>query len=178
MDWPDCVLHPYGSKNALRVMDHQGAIKRTERRRHRSGQGSLFSVLLVVLSLAACGERQDKSKAPIVDEDEVLFKDIQRAVPELERRLMERMSVQDGLILIRDPVVTYVLPANSPWLVRCSFGVSVVFGTAVSSDGSNVENDVKIDLAQAFVTQDNCSVLALQLGRRLKAMLREPTNSP
>jgi hypothetical protein len=33
-----------------------------------------------------------------------------------ERRLMERMSVQDGLILIRDPVVTYVLPANSPWL--------------------------------------------------------------
>jgi len=174
MAWPDCVLHPYGSKNGLRLMHHRGAIKRTERRRHKSERASLISVFLVLLSLAACGERQDVSKAPMVDDDAVLLTDIQRAVPELERRLMERMIVQDGLILIRDPVadISYVLPANSPWLIRCSFGVSVIFGTAVSGDGSSVHNDATIDLAQAFVTQDNCSALALQLGRRVKAMLQ------
>jgi hypothetical protein len=143
-------------------------------------QASLISVVLMLLSLAACGERQEKSKVPMVNEDDVLLKDIKRAVPELEGRLMERVSVQGGLILIRDPVadISYVLPTNSPWLVRCGFGVSVVFGTAVSGDGSSVNNDAKIDLAEAFVTQDNCSALALQLGRRVRTMLRETTESP
>jgi hypothetical protein len=140
-----------------------------------SARTSLLSVLLL-LSLAACGEGQNKSKAPKVDEEAALLKDIQRAMPELERRLRERMSVQDGLILVIDPeglVTSYVLPTNSPWVISCGFGLSVVFGTAVSGDGSSVDNDVKIHLTQSLVTQDACSVLAPQLGRRVRDMLRE-----
>src|SRR6516225_7542807 len=149
-------------------------MQKNRRRHNKSARTSLLSVLLL-LSLAACGEGQNESKAPKVDEEAALLKDIQRAMPELERRLRERMSVQDGLILVIDPEETssssYVLPTNSPWVISCGFGLSVVFGTAVSGDGSGVDNDVKIHLTQRLVTEDACSVLAPQLGRRVRDML-------
>jgi hypothetical protein len=151
-----------------------------ERWRYQIARTSL--VLLVFPFLAACGEGQDESRGRMVDEEAVLLEDNQRAVPELERRLRERMSVQDGLILVRDPEEKfssfYVLPANSPWVISCGFGISVVFGTAVSGDGSSVDNDVKIDLSSRTITQSTCAVLAPQLGKRLRDILREATNPP
>jgi hypothetical protein len=177
MDWPS--LHPLPPKNGLRLMGHQ---QRTEWLCHKSARKPLLCVLLVFPFLAACGERQDESKNRTVDEEAVLMEDIQRAVPELDRRLRARVSVQDGLILVRDPEEkdssTYVLPANSPWVISCGFGLSVVFGTAISGDASSVDNNIKLELTQAFVTQDKCSILALHLGRRVHDMLRADTNPP
>lgn len=118
----------------------------------------------------------------MADQDAALFKDIERAGPELERRLLASVSVQDGLVLVHDPimgkVVSYVLPTSSPWVISCGIGLSVIFGSAVSGDGSSIGNEVEIHLSLDFIEQDKCAVLAPRLGRRLKALLQERGNSP
>jgi hypothetical protein len=118
----------------------------------------------------------------MIDEDTALLKDLDRAGPELERRLLQSVKVDDGVVLVRDPVLgkvfSHVLPTSSPWVISCGSGLSIVFGTSVSGDGSSVGNDVELTLATGYVNQDNCAILAPQLGKRLKALLQEPLHSP
>ena len=136
-----------------------------------------LSIVLLSLSLGACDERRQDTSA--VDPDIELMNEPGTAGPELEKRLVASVSVQDGLIIVRTPSSgdTYVLPDNSPWVITCgSQGVSVTFGSAVSGDGSHVGNDVELDLTMIFISQANCGTLAPQLGRRLKAMLQEPAH--
>jgi hypothetical protein len=140
----------------------------------------MLSVGFICLALHGCGEspppRPDETKK-LLDEETELMKDPGPAGRELERRLLNSVSVQDGLVVIRDPLTaglfTYVLPTTSPWVISCGIGLSVAFGTAVSGDGSSVGNEVQIHLVQTFVNQEACSILAPQLGRRLKALLQE-----
>ena len=62
-----------------------------------------------------------------------LMKDAATAGPELEKRLADSISVQDGLIIVRATRGMHVLPDNSPWVITCgSEGVPVTFGSAVS----------------------------------------------
>jgi hypothetical protein len=136
-----------------------------------------LSIILLSLSLAACDERPQNTSA--VDPDIELMNEPGTAGPELEKRLLASVSVQDGLIIVHAPSSgdTYVLPDNSPWVITCgSEGVSVTFGSAVSGDGSRVGNDVELNLTIIFMSQANCGTLAPQLGRRLKAMLQEPAH--
>jgi hypothetical protein len=147
-----------------------------------SQMGWLLSALLC---LAACDEspkpeqspQQSNEAAARVNEDLELLKDLGRAVAELEQRLLKSVSVQDGLVIVRDPLTagffTYVLPTTTPWIISCGVGLSVTFGSAVSGDGSNVGNDVEVRLALAPVNREACAVLAPRLGQRLKAMLQE-----
>ena len=133
-----------------------------------------LSIVLLSLSLVACDERRQDTSA--ADPDIELMNDAGTAGPELEKRLVASVSVQDGLIIVHAPSSgdTYVLPDNSPWVITCgSEGVSVTFGSAVSGDGSRVGNDVELNLTIIFMSQANCGTLAPQLGRRLKAMLQE-----
>jgi hypothetical protein len=135
----------------------------------------LLSIVLLFLSLGACDERRQDTSA--VDPDMELMKDAGTAGPELEKRLADSISVQDGLIIVRATRDMHVLPDNSPWVITCgSEGVSVTFGSAVSGDGSYVGNDVELDLTMIFIGQADCGTLAPQLGRRLKAMLQEPAH--
>ena len=136
-----------------------------------------LSIILLSLSLAACDERPQNTSA--VDPDIELMNEPGTAGPELEKRLVASVSVQDGLIIVRAPSSreTHVLPDNSPWVITCgSEGVSVTFGSAVSGDRSYVGNDVELDLTMTFIGQADCGTLAPQLGRRLKAMLQEPAH--
>ena len=136
-----------------------------------------LSIILLSLSLGACDERRQNTSA--VDPDIELMNEPGTAGPELEKRLVASVSVQDGLIIVRALLSgdTYVLPDNSPWVITCgSEGVSVTFGSAVSGDGSRVGNDVELNLTIIFMSQANCGTLAPQLGRRLKAMLQEPAH--
>jgi hypothetical protein len=136
-----------------------------------------LSIFLLSLSLVACDERRQDTSA--ADPDIELMNDAGTAGPELEKRLVASVSVQDGLIIVRTPSSgdTYVLPDNSPWVITCgSQGVSVTFGSAVSGGGSYVGNDVELDLTMTVIGQTDCGTLAPQLGRRLKAMLQEPAH--
>ena len=136
-----------------------------------------LSIVLLSLSLGACDERRQNTSA--VDLDIELMNEPVTAGPELEKRLVASVSVQDGLIIVRalSSGDTYVLPDKSPWVITCgSEGVSVTFGSAVSGDRSYVSNDVELNLTMIFISQANCGTLAPQLGRRLKAMLQEPAH--
>ena len=136
-----------------------------------------LSIVLLSLSLGACDERRQDTSA--VDPDIELMNEPGTAGPELEKRLVASVSVQDGLIIVRalSSGDTYVLPDNSPWVITCgSEGVSVTFGSAVSGDRSYVSNDVALNVTMIFISQANCGTLAPQLGRRLKAMLQEPAH--
>jgi hypothetical protein len=143
-------------------------------------QGRFFSVILLSLFLGGCGEESkpsQTSQAPVPNEDTGLPEDLGRAGSELERRLLKSVSVQDGVMLVRDPVmgrfVSYVLPVSSPWVISCGIGLSVTFGISISGDESSVGNEVVIHLARVLVDQETCGVLAPQLGRRLKVLLQE-----
>jgi hypothetical protein len=115
----------------------------------------------------------------VANPDVELMKELGQAGPELEHRLLNSVSVQDGLIIIHATSLddTYVLPANSPWVITCGrSGIWVTFGNAVSGDTSAVGNDVQIELTTAFINQGDCAVLAPSLGRRIKAMVQAPTS--
>jgi hypothetical protein len=157
--------------------------ERLKLRRDRSVTPTLlFSISTLCLPLCACGDSPpsppQNQETAMMDEDRALLKDIGRAGPEIARRLIKSVSVQDGLVIVRDPLTagffTYVLPASSPWIVSCGVGLSVIFGSAVSGDGSSVGNEVEVRLVTAPVDQNACAVLAPQLGKRLKAMLQDP----
>jgi hypothetical protein len=85
----------------------------------------VWSVLLLFLFLIGCERREE---TPVTDADIELMKDVGTAGPDLERRLLNSVSVQDGLVIVRAPSPgdTYVLPDNSPWSITCGGeGVSV-----------------------------------------------------
>jgi hypothetical protein len=142
--------------------------------------------LVLCLALVACdkGEQTEKSAASeMLEADALLLKDIGRAAPELERRLMASIQVQDGLLLVRDPVLggfgeLYVLPANSSWVLSCGIaGLSVVFGNSVSGasvsgESTSLGNDIELRLVLASIDKKDCANLGLRLGKRLKATLQ------
>jgi hypothetical protein len=112
--------------------------------------------------------------------DAPLFEDVERASIELERRLLESVQPQDGLLIVREPFVgqfyTYVLPPNSPWVISCGIGgLSIVLGNSVGGGEltSGVSNEIELHLTYGKIEQKNCAILAPRIGKRLKAMFRD-----
>jgi hypothetical protein len=77
----------------------------------------LLPIVLLSLAVGACDERRQNTSA--VDPDIELMNEPGTAGPELEKRLVASVSVQDGLIIVRvlSSGDTYVLPDNSPCFI-------------------------------------------------------------
>ena len=113
------------------------------------------SILLICLGLCACDQEGEQTKAtePDTEHSKLLAPlptDPALALAELEKRLDASVKVSDGLVIVRDPVrpwSTSVLPITTPWVLNCGFGVSVVLGTAVSGDATDVSNSVDVTLS-------------------------------
>jgi hypothetical protein len=77
--------------------------------------------------------------------DADLMLDIGRAGTELERRLSENVRAQDGIVIIHSPMtgrfMSQVLSPNTPWVLSCGVGISIVFGSSVSGDASSISNE-------------------------------------
>jgi len=139
--------------------------------------------LLLPLCLGGCGEREAESSdqhSEIQDQmkaDADLMLDIDRAGAELERRLSESVRAQDGIVIIHRPVIgqfmSHVLSPNTPWVLSCGVGISIVFGSSVSGDASSISNDVEVRLAYNTVDESACAALGPRLGKRLNAIFRE-----
>jgi hypothetical protein len=147
---------------------------------------SLGFVLPLCLALNACGESEPQSKQPSEIQNQMradadLMLDINRAGTELERRLSESVRQQDGLVIIHTPLtgkfMTEVLSPNTPWILSCGVGISIVFGSSVSGDSTSVSNDVEVQLAYNTVSESDCASLGPRLGKRLKAIFREASAS-
>jgi hypothetical protein len=137
--------------------------------------------LSIFLGLCAC-ENEVPSKRPSEIENRMkadadLMRDISRAGTELERRLTEAVRAQDGVVIIHDPIIgkyfSQVLSPNSPWVLSCGVGISIVFGASVSGHEGSAGNDVEINLAYNTVDEKDCAVLGPRLGKRINAIFRE-----
>jgi hypothetical protein len=103
--------------------------------------------------------------------------DIGRASIELERRLSESVRAQDGIVIVHNPVtgkyMSQVLSPNTPRVLSCGAGISIVFGSSVSGAEGSTSNDVEVTLAYNTVDERDCAVLGPRLGKRLNAILKE-----
>jgi hypothetical protein len=151
----------------------------------------LAVALVLCLALGACGQSVPPKKSNAQerrDADALLLKDVVLAGPELEQRLTASIQVQDGLIIVHDPVIgqieSYVLPASSSWTISCGFaGLSVALGNSVSGgsisgEATSLGNDIELRLAEARIDQKDCAVLGPRLGKRLKAILQGDQSAP
>lgn len=92
--------------------------------------------------------------------------------PELERRLRGHVSVRDGLLILhgpfRDQRDTYVLPANSSWVISCGLGVTAYFGSAVTGMDGETDNVVRLELFWGYIPRATCDSFAPALGKALR----------
>jgi hypothetical protein len=109
--------------------------------------------------------------------DADLMLDIGRAGIELERRLSENVRTQDGIVIIHSPAtgrfMSQMLSPNTPWVLSCGVGISIVFGSSVGGDASSTSNDAEVRLAYNTVDESACATLGPRLGKRLNAIFRE-----
>jgi hypothetical protein len=140
----------------------------------------MVPILGLCALLCACGpSEQPKPSSPvdkkIADLLGPLPSDPSRASAELGRRLAASIKVQDGLLTVHDPIMgeinSSILPVNSPWVINCGIGISIVFGTSVTGDSNGAQNDVEISLTNAVIDQKTCAIVGLRLAKKLQSML-------
>jgi hypothetical protein len=138
--------------------------------------------LLLPICLGGCDKDETSSKQPSEAQDQSkadaeLMLDIARAGIELERRLTETVHAQDGVVIIHGPItgkfMSQVLSPNTPWVLNCGAGISIVFGSSVSGAEGSTSNDVEVFLAYNSVGEKDCIALGPRLGKRLNAIFRE-----
>ena len=125
-------------------------------------KGMMSLLLPICFVLGACGESETPSKQPTELQDQMkadadLMLDIGRAGTELERRLSEAVRAQDGIVIIHDPAtgrhMSQVLSPNTPWVLSCGVGISIVFGSSVSGYEGSTSNDVEVALPTIRLTK-------------------------
>jgi hypothetical protein len=105
--------------------------------------------------------------------DTALLGNIGEAAVAFEHRLLQRVTAEDGLILVSDmPELATIeaFPATIPWSIRCSryFGLSVSFGAGTTDDSGIVE----VLLSKASLTDVQCRQLLPILGKKIAALFR------
>lgn len=119
--------------------------------------------LVVCLCLAGCG---DASEA-----DDLLSPSDARA--RAERRLSAALTVEDGLMLLRDPwldFTIYAMPVGSPWMVECGLGLTLHVGPGALS-GADAANTVSIPLVSINeMESDYCDGLIGPISGKIQSM--------
>jgi hypothetical protein len=146
------------------------AITKTE----RALWGAGIAVTLC-LALGGCddgGKTQKSNEELEAARETALMADAASAGPLLERRLVEKVRVVDGLLFTNPFDDLFVLPANAPWTIACGLsGFSITLGNTITGADGEVENGVKVILTEAQIDQKNCNVLAARIGKRLQSIL-------
>jgi hypothetical protein len=109
----------------------------------------------------------------LIADDTALLGNITEAAVTFERRLQQRVTQQDGLILVEDiPELATIeaFPLTIPWSISCSryFGLSVSFGSGTNDDSGIIE----VALSKAPLTDAQCRQLLPILGKKIAAILR------
>jgi hypothetical protein len=180
----DC--YPFHWQLWISRLDHERRVTKNEvfMSESKISSASLARVLVLLLPicLGACGPDDPESKQSSeaqnrIKADADLMLDIGRAGTELERRLTETVRAEDGIVLVHGPItgryMSQVLSPNTPWVLSCGAGISIVFGSSVSGAEGSTSNDVEVVLVYNSVDESDCSALGPRLGRRLNAIFRE-----
>lgn len=142
---------------------------------------------VAALALAGCEDSAapPPKQADLSKADAALLADINVAGAEFERRLNASVRANGGVVVVRDPIIGqfmfFVLSPNSSWTLSCGMGISVALGSSVSGalveGGGNLGNDIEVQIAYSAITGADCAVLALRLGKRLRAIFREASTN-
>jgi hypothetical protein len=127
-----------------------------------------------------------------------LLADPSRATPQLVQRLRASLKMRDGLLMVDNQsrfrllgsasevaamasipggVSLSVRPRESPWVVNCGIGITVVFGNSIS-DGSEssgrpepIDTESRVWLTYEPLTKQGCEILAPVIGKEIQAIL-------
>ena len=118
----------------------------------------------------ARAERLAKQKAED-DSERDLMKSPVRAIPELQRRMSDWLTVSDGVATL---VVgstyswrVHAVPARSSWLVSCNSG-----GIEIAIVNGASEEALMKQLTRTSLTNDECRPLAAAVGQHMLRLLR------
>ena len=148
--------------------------------------------LAIALLLIACSDpvqenadrqRLREKEARIAGETADLLRKAEPTVAAIEIDMnLDRLVIQDGLVVIADPSRTMLpnsfnavaLSAAAPWIVRCNSGDYLEFTGPVSSDGEpgQVSNDLTFRLLKASLTEQQCEKVVLIGARKVRERLR------
>jgi len=158
------------------------------------------SLLVSLLVGCGPSDQSDEKKQSNVDEkmaeeshasEQRLLADPSRATPQLVQRLRASVKMRDGLLMVDNQSLTRILsprsetsiasipggfnisllPKESPWVVNCGIGISVVFGNPISGESERVYGDGKVWLTTAPVAKQGCELLAPVIGKEIQAIL-------
>ena len=96
-----------------------------------------------------------------------------RTNAEFLRHLRASVKMVQGFLMVDTPlkVELALLPPNSPWVIQCGAGMSVIFGSAVTGSSGDVSNEVEVRLALVPLTKERCQELAPLIGKEVQAIL-------
>jgi hypothetical protein len=101
------------------------------------------------------------------------------------------VKMRDGLLMVDDQSLTRILspsseasvasipggfnisifPKETPWVVNCGIGITVVFGNSISGETERVYGDGKVWLSTSGVSMQECELLAPVIGKEIQAIL-------
>jgi hypothetical protein len=136
----------------------------------------LGGVFVIGAVIGACdsnnSDQQDVEKKQSTT-DAAPLRDLSNAEAEFLGRLHARLAIQDGILLIYEPLATgvstlYGLPPSTPWSISCGFsGLQVTFGAGSSEQGGVVD----VELTQSLVREEQCRRLIPRIGREISVIV-------
>ena len=132
-------------------------------------------------------DQSDRFRAEREAENQ-LMADLSTATPEIEKRLVDWITVRDGLFLVRGDwsssrrptqgsVPWHSMPLTTPWFVSCGHGITVTLGpwydVRGSADDIRAESNFGLQLSNARLNEQQCKELVVVVGRKLRAMSAE-----
>ncbi len=126
------------------------------------------TALLAAFNVGACSEPVPNDQ---YNADKALFLQPEQAEAEIEQRLAKSIMVRDGLLIVRDPIMTNldlaIMPVNAPWILHCGIGISLGFAGGSDEGGGGIT----IELTRAVVDKTICESLAPRLAARVERLL-------
>ncbi len=134
--------------------------------RHRLATSS--AALFMALNAGACSEPLPNDK---YNADKALFLQPEQAEAEIEQRLAKNITVREGLLIVRDPIMANldlaIMPVNAPWILHCGIGISLGFAGGSDEGGGGVT----IELTSVLVDKTVCESLAPRLATQVERLL-------
>ena len=128
---------------------------------------ALLCALFCLVGLSACNEdaKQPSSEAEVA---KALHND--RPTADYVRQARSQIKEVEGFLQISDGFSVSILPLNSPWVIRCSFGnLGIAFGTSVSGANGDTSNDVSLSIPVPY-SNERCGEVSLAVAKELQSI--------
>jgi hypothetical protein len=123
--------------------------------------------------------------------EQQLLADPSKATPQLMQRLRASVKMSDGLLMVESQSLTrllyprsetamasipgaitlFVFPRETPWVVNCGIGLTIIFGNPTSGEPEQIDSDGKVWLTNVPIPKQVCEKLSPLIGKEIQAIL-------